>query len=200
MKDLGWHNEPDTFVAACEGVADIKLIQQSPAVLIYGFYDLNEVQKKLVRACLDLKPMAAFVPFEDQRAFGFVEPIIEWFKAEGFTDATPTGKSAGTPMDARAKPLDELCGQLFSGDASGNGEGGRPGTEKAGGENSAIEHRSKKTAETATKNIEDSLTVISAPGEVREVREIARFIAREVLERGTPIWPVSYTHLTLPTN
>jgi len=176
MKDLGWHDDSDTFAAACDGVADIKLVQQSPAVLLYGFYDLNEVQKRLVRACLDLKPMAAFVPFEDQRAFGFVEPIIEWFKAEGFAGVTPAGKSARAPMDARTKPLDELCGHLFAGSASGNGDGG----ERAG----------KKSTRTTTGDIEDSLTIISAPGEVREVREIARFIAREVLERGTPIWQI----------
>jgi RecB family exonuclease len=213
MEDLGWYDEPDSFLVACEGVADTKLVQQSRAVLIYGFYDLNEVQKRLVKACLDLKPMTAFVPFEDQRAFGFVEPIIEWFRAEGFVDATPLAAPVGgpdvtpaaaasaepaiAPKEPRSIPLDDLCSRLFAGNTSGNGDGGgQPGTERTGGDTettggeSGASKASSKDSAAAPRTIEDSLTIISAPGEVREVREIARFIAKEVLERGTPIWQI----------
>jgi superfamily I DNA/RNA helicase len=184
MKDLGWYDEADAMLAACKGVAGTRLIQQAPAVLIYGFYDLNESQKRLVKACFEVKPMTAFVPYKDERPFGYVEPVIEWFQSEGFAAHAPeqastagervAGRTAQLAMAPRSQPLDDLCRRLFG--------GGTPGDISEGGATPALD--------AAIPGIDDSLSVISAPGEVREVREIARLIASEVLERGTPVWQI----------
>ena len=203
MKDLGWCDEADSMMAASRGVPETRLIRQSPAVLIYGFYDLDEVQRRIVKACVDIKPVTAFVPFEDERAFELVGPIVAWFRAEGFTtDAAPAGESARAPMSARLTSLDDLCAHLFAGDGTGisgadartdgQGSGTKSGSHGAGGRRSqsgSVEGAGSD-ARRPPEGIEDSLTVVSAPGEVREVREIARVIAEEVLERGTPVWQI----------
>lgn len=175
MEDLGWYDEADAMLAACKGVADTGLIQQAPAVLIYGFYDLNEAQRRLVKACFEVKPMTAFVPYKDERAFGYVEPVIDWFKSEGFTARAPEQPStAQSAIAPRSLPMDGLCRHLF----------GRRSSRDITANDAPV------AMDAAIPDIEDSLRVISAPGEVREVREIARVIAREVLERGTPAWQI----------
>jgi ATP-dependent helicase/nuclease subunit B len=90
---------------------------QSP-VFLYGFYDLNSVQKQFIQR---LAPSAIFFPWTEHGA-PYAQPLLDWFKSLGY--ASPESRSTFTPI--LSGPVAPRC------------------------------------------------TVVSAPGEVAEVREAAR--------------------------
>jgi ATP-dependent helicase/DNAse subunit B len=152
MEELGWHDGCDVLRMACREAAGSKLLSESSALLIYGFYDFDALQKRFATSCSEGNNMIAFVPFAPERAFDYVRPFIAWLKSQGFKEKAP--EQAGARVGPGPIPI--MCNRLFS-----------PGG--------------------AVKNIEDSLAIISAPGEVREVREVIRFVAHEAVDQNVAL-------------
>ncbi len=153
MQKLGWYDNADRDEMASGYVSQSDLVTGAAAIIVYGFYDLGAMQRKIVKTCSDMNHVVALVPFEDRRAFDFSRPVIEWLRAEGFAEDFKEKKAPGIDAGARAPALENLAGRIFNPDGP-------------------------------VGDIEKSLEIISAPGEVREVREIVRLISREVLGRG----------------
>lgn len=53
-------------------------------LIVYGFYDLNALQKRLVLALLGRGGAAVFFPYADVPACAFAEPTLDWFLSLGF--------------------------------------------------------------------------------------------------------------------
>ncbi|MCX6900151.1 MAG: PD-(D/E)XK nuclease family protein [Verrucomicrobia bacterium] len=49
-------------------------------VCLYGFYDFNHLQRRLVAALAARVELQVFVPFEDERAYDFARPTVAWFE------------------------------------------------------------------------------------------------------------------------
>jgi superfamily I DNA/RNA helicase/CRISPR/Cas system-associated exonuclease Cas4 (RecB family) len=153
IDDLGWYDAADVLETACREAPKSRLLTGASAILIYGFYDFNTLQKRFIGACSQSNNVAAFVPFTEEDAFDYVKPVIGWFKAQGFEEAPAEPQAT----DNREPPLKDLGRCLFSPD--------KP-----------------------VRNIEANLTIISAPGEAREVREIIRLVSQEAVEEDVPLY------------
>ncbi len=144
LDGLAWVDDHQVMLAAAEHLASSPLVRSASSILVYGFYDLNALQRKIIEKCIDVKDTAAFVPFDRQRAFEFVRPTLRWMESKGFSarPASASEDGGGSPV------LAHLRKHIFD-------EG------------------------PAAPLPQDVVTFVSAPGEVREVREIARLIAAE---------------------
>ena len=111
LQDLGWYDESDVMASACQRVKDSACLKQAPRMIIYGFYDFNIVQKRLLQSCFDEKETVVFLPYEPARAFEYVKPTLNWLKDNGFKE-TPAEISEA---NGRTRPLDHLCRHLFDG-------------------------------------------------------------------------------------
>ena len=78
-------------------------------MIIYGFYDFNIVQKRLLQTCLNEKETMIFLPYEPTPAFEYVKPTLKWLKDNGFEEASTEMRDPQT----RKSPLDHLCHHLF---------------------------------------------------------------------------------------
>jgi len=115
LQNLGWYDESDVMTSVCQFVKDSLFLKQTPKIIVYGFYDFNIVQRRLLQACLNETDTIVFLPYELTHAFEYVKPTLKWLKDNGF-------KESSTEIDKtnkRRQPLDHLCHHLFN--------GGKPG-------------------------------------------------------------------------
>jgi ATP-dependent helicase/nuclease subunit B len=144
LDETDWIDTSQVMHLAADHLPTSPLMKDVSSILVYGFYDLNALQKMFFERCFETRDTTFFVPFEDLRAFEFAQPILRWIKSKGFTR-----KSLAAPRTSTESPaLAHLRDHLF-----------------------------EEPAEFA--DYRDAVTFISAPGEAREVREIARLITAE---------------------
>ena len=110
LQDLGWYDESDVMTSACQWVKDSTYLKQTPKMIIYGFYDFNTVQKRLLQACLNEKETIVFLPYEPTHAFEYVKPTLKWLKGNGFKETS----TEIAETDKRRQPLGHLCHHLFN--------------------------------------------------------------------------------------
>ncbi|MBD3348113.1 MAG: hypothetical protein GF400_02820 [Candidatus Eisenbacteria bacterium] len=67
-------------------------------LIVYGFYDLNALQKRLLAAVFGEGPATVYFPYVDTPALDYARPTLDWFLSLGF-ERRPLGG------DARALPL-----------------------------------------------------------------------------------------------
>src|SRR4030043_1218399 len=77
LQDLGRYDESDAMTSACQWVKDSIYLKQTPKMIIYGFYDFNTVQKRLLQACLNEKETIVFLTYESAHAFEYVTPPLK---------------------------------------------------------------------------------------------------------------------------
>lgn len=118
LEEIGCFDESDLMVSAIQWAKDSVFLQQTPGILIYGFYDFNAAQKRLLQACFDEKETTAFLPYEPTPAFEFVKPALEWLRDLGFQEVDV--RQISPPV--RSHPLDHLCQHLFNGREPLDGE------------------------------------------------------------------------------
>lgn len=127
---------------------------ESPLLLVYGFYDLLEVQWRLLRAVARFSETVVFVPSGDGPPLAFARPLLAKLEREGF-DVHETGNTAAPLLvaDTPAAP-DREASEAPASSASRVEEGPATG--------SPPRHGSR------------TVRVLSAPGESRQAAEITR--------------------------
>jgi len=110
LQDLAWYDESDVMISACQWVKDSIYLKQTPKMIIYGFYDFNIVQKRLLQACLNEKETMVFLPYEPTHAFEYVKPTLNWLKDNGFKETS----TEIAETNKRRQPLGHLCHHLFN--------------------------------------------------------------------------------------
>jgi RecB family exonuclease len=107
----GWYDEHDLMRAAPGLLHGSALVKQSGALLVYGFYDFNQLERDLLQACIEFKPTTLFVPYVKTGAYQFVEPTLKWLDSLGFEVI-----SEPAPDSDRRRPpiLQGLSDNLFS--------------------------------------------------------------------------------------
>jgi ATP-dependent helicase/DNAse subunit B len=78
--------------------------------LIYGFYDFNAAQRRLLQSCFGQKETIVFLPYEHTYAFEFVKPALRWLKDIGFKEDV----SEAPEFQTRSPSLNHLCLNLFN--------------------------------------------------------------------------------------
>ncbi len=111
LKEIRCYDESDLMVSAAQWAGDSICLKQTPEVLLYGFYDFNTAQKRMLQVCFEKKGATAFLPYEPTPAFEFVKPALMWLKEAGFQERDPIQPSS----PKRSEPLHHLCRNLFNG-------------------------------------------------------------------------------------
>ena len=77
----GWADDLHVMEAAARA-----LEQHAPrsAPVIYGFYDLNALQRRLLTAAIGDHPATVFVPYLDLASFRYADSTLRWFERLGF--------------------------------------------------------------------------------------------------------------------
>lgn len=123
-------------------------IGERGSILLYGFYDLNVLQKRLVEACLRAVPTQVFFPFEDDApAWRYARPLLDWLRERGLEV-----KALPEPSDDRPEVLRRLGVNL----RASSGPRAQPVGEQQGAAEGA------------------AFQIVSCPGEAREAQEILR--------------------------
>ena len=93
-----------------------------PAACVYGFYDLNALQRRLVAGLVEGRDACALFPGQPEaEAFAYARPTFEWFLAQGFA---PRPEPEPALPDALAALRDRLF-EPVGGAACEPGEGVR---------------------------------------------------------------------------
>ena len=101
LGELGLYDDADLLAAAAAAAPHDPWLAQAAAVMVYGFYDLNELQRRLVDGCTAGRRACAFFPFEEGAdAFRYAVPTFEWFRSRGF-EPHPEPCQALTPLQRR---------------------------------------------------------------------------------------------------
>jgi ATP-dependent helicase/nuclease subunit B len=111
LQELGWFDESDVLTSACQQVKDSIYLKQTTRLIIYGFYDFNTVQKRLLQNCFNEKETLIFLPYEPTPSFDYVKPTLRWLKANGFEESSAVIRAPETPKST----LEHLCHHLFNG-------------------------------------------------------------------------------------
>ncbi len=206
VEAAGFYDRADlTLEAASRAEADRWLAGQT-ALIFYGFYDLNPLQRLLARRCADHRSTYFFVPFLDTPAFEYARPTISWLKSIGFEfadgeriplDGAGAAERGGPVQRGGSGESTPECGC----GSSERGRGGASPERKADASGGRVDlpralHRlreglfgemagpSSKTDDMSSVEgreclgERDGLTIISAAGEERECREIVREVLR----------------------
>jgi ATP-dependent helicase/nuclease subunit B len=153
---LNWFDECDLMREAARLIPTSGLFGEASAIIVYGFYDFNALQQRLLQSCFQTRDTVCFVPYEPRPAFKYAEPAIKWLESAGFRVASPPGDGS---RRSRAVAVQHLCDHLFS-------------------EGPAVEAP------------ENGMTIISAPGELREAREAIREIVARSRQEDMPLHEV----------
>jgi RecB family exonuclease len=99
LEEGGWADSQDAMAAAYAAFEDAREeVSQSragrqpqtrrrtrplPRLILYGFYDLNALQKRIVAAHIASSGATVFFPFTDTESFDFARPTLAWFESLG---------------------------------------------------------------------------------------------------------------------
>jgi ATP-dependent helicase/nuclease subunit B len=161
LRDLNWFDECDLIEEAARLIPESAVIQQASGVIVYGFYDFNTVQQHLLESCIESRETAFLVPYRPEPAFKYAEPAIAWLRSNGFEEVgLPGGGTDGSATPRTRAPAVEHLCNHLFG-------GGQPAV-----------------------NPEEAITILSAPGERREVRETIREVVARARQDGIPLHEV----------
>ncbi len=97
----GWIDHTDMMSTAVDRLRAEPGIVPSPLTL-YGFYDLNSLQKRLVAACIAGNEVTVFFPYLDVDDWTYARPTLDWFLSLGFERSPlPEEGARGVPLPAR---------------------------------------------------------------------------------------------------
>ena len=177
LAEHDWLDRNDILRLAVELVHEDEIFRDALAVIAYGFYDFNQLERDILKACFESRATTLFVPYEEKPAFEYARPTVEWLGDQGFERRAAAGAADADPAPIpRAPALAHLADRVFS--------GGDPAPDG-----------------------DDTISIISAPGELREVRELTRSIVGSALKGDMALWecailpraPESYTGLITET-
>lgn len=80
-EDAGYFDESDQLTLAADSAASSPALRDAAAVCLYGFADLNVLERRFFAACIDERPAYAFVP-ED--VAGHATLLVKWLESLGF--------------------------------------------------------------------------------------------------------------------
>ena len=108
LAELALYDESGLLAAAAQAAPRDPWLERAAAIFVYGFYDLNVLQRRLVAACTARRRARVFFPCEPEaEAFRYARPTFEWFQEVGFE---PVGEEGAT---GRPAELSALAAGLF---------------------------------------------------------------------------------------
>jgi len=82
-KSAGFYDRADLISEAASNAPGDSRLAATREIMIYGFYDLNPLQKRLIESCAAAGDTLFFTPYRDEPAFEYARPTLEWVKSLG---------------------------------------------------------------------------------------------------------------------
>ncbi len=100
LDDGGWIDDADMMSAAADRIRDEPALVPTP-LTVYGFYDLNSLQRRLVAVCIGASEVTVFFPYLDTEDWTYARPTLDWFLSLGFEhSALPEEDGRDVPLPA----------------------------------------------------------------------------------------------------
>ena len=103
-----FYNDSELLFRACGAIPNFQKVFGGKDLIIYGFYDFTEVQRKLLQACASGLDILAFMPWRESTGFDYAASTLRWLKERGFTV-----ESIAEPKVLECKSLELLQRDLF---------------------------------------------------------------------------------------
>ena len=82
LADGRWADTLDAMTAAAETLESAPTVPAT-SLVIYGFYDLNSLQRRIVAGYAARADVIVFFPFVESASFDYARPTLEWFLSLG---------------------------------------------------------------------------------------------------------------------
>jgi ATP-dependent helicase/nuclease subunit B len=103
LAEGGWADRLDLMREAAASIETRG--ERLPPTTVYGFYDLNPLQKRLISACAESADTVVFFPFVEAAAFDYARPTLDWFLALGFEREDLGGDGRLVPLPGEIRIL-----------------------------------------------------------------------------------------------
>jgi len=108
MTGKDFYNDSELLFRAAQEMENFGRIFGCQELMLYGFYDFTEAQKRLVKACTDKLDVTVFMPWRESAGFAYASSTRQWFKELGFQV-----ESLSKPDKENEKSLNLLQQDLF---------------------------------------------------------------------------------------
>lgn len=110
----GYFDESDLLTIATKAAGASPLLKEAAGICLYGFSELNRLEREFFAVCLGDRPAFAFVP-ED--VAGHAAALVEWLGGLGFVMRTQGGEGKGSgPRRLAARVFGETLGPASGGE------------------------------------------------------------------------------------
>lgn len=109
-----FYNDSELIFRACKEVQGFLRTFGCEELIIYGFYDFTEGQKRLIEACAGHLDVTAFLPWRESQGFAYALPTLQWYQGLGLAV-----KALWGPERGEEKSLPLLQQQLFRDEPGG---------------------------------------------------------------------------------
>jgi ATP-dependent helicase/nuclease subunit B len=163
--EAGYFDESDCLAIAAGAAFKSKLLDEAAAVVLYGFSELNELEKRFFAACAKGRTAYAFVPEDVAEYTG---PLRDWLETVGIKGTASEG-IASSPTAPRNDPVKSAP---------------RNDPVKSAPRNDPVKSAPRNDPVKSAPRNDPVKAIISAPGVTQEVEEIARRILAFVEQPG----------------
>lgn len=115
--------ETDLLRAAADAATESVWLTSLGRLIVYGIYDPNGLQRRLIAECVKAAPLEVYFPFQERAAYDYARPGLEWFESLG-----PDRRQLDEPMTGDGA-LNRLQARLFEGAKQGDTASGHDGSE-----------------------------------------------------------------------
>lgn len=157
LKSQRWADTADVLAATAESWPDYASMTELAGAVVYGFYDLNELQRRVVGRIAETMDTVFLFPFAGVESAAYAQPLQQWLGAEGFA-LRREDKTGRESVEAQAQCSPEELMAL---------------------------RRNLFVAEAAPVAASGATLILSAPGETAEAKEIVREVANAIREDAT---------------
>lgn len=170
---VNFSDRSDLFEAAASRAGEAGSLPADRFVF-YGIYDLNPLQKRLFSSICGAADVLYMLPFEDGSGFDYARSALAWLEGLGFAVENVAARPAPVPPTSL-----------------GAVQAGRTHMPAGGNTRNSVETEDRDATREGPDAADGTagdgtFTIISAPGEAREVREIAREVLRCARVEGVP--------------
>ena len=98
LEDGRWADDADLLRTAAVETGGAR--DPLPPLIVYGFYDLNPLQRRLLAAYAGRADTTVFYPYVPLDCFRYALPTLEWLRSIGFVDGETSVDGSEIPLPA----------------------------------------------------------------------------------------------------
>lgn len=97
VREGGFADGSDLFARAAAAAPRFRDLLGADRLFVFGFYDFNELQRRLLAALAPAVELRVYIPYEEAPAFAFAAPTVRWWRELGAEFAPPAPARGAAP-------------------------------------------------------------------------------------------------------